>query len=84
MKPLQVFQVIDGLEFWGNASMQGQEFIINEARNRQSIERLHEQFVCFLVILIQTLCAEVKELSHLSALVIASQHVNSLWEVKLE
>ena len=64
--------------------MKCKELVVDEAGDGQCIKGLHEEFIYFLVVFVETLCSEVKELSHLSAFVIASQHVYRLWEVKLE
>lgn len=64
--------------------MQCKELVVDEASNGQCIKGLHEELVYFLVVFIEALCSKVKELSHLSALVIASQHVYCLREVKLK
>jgi hypothetical protein len=42
LESLQVFQVIDGLQLGGKASVKGQKLIVNEACNRKRIEALHK------------------------------------------
>lgn len=64
--------------------MKSQELIVDEAGNGQGIKGLHEQIVDLLIVLVQALSSEIEELSHLSALVIASQHVNGLRVVELQ
>lgn len=64
--------------------MQSKELVIDEAGDGQCIKGLHEEFIRFLVILVDTLSSEVEKLSHLPALVVAPQHVNGGWIIQLE
>lgn len=64
--------------------MQSQELIIYKAAYWKCIERLHEQFVRFLIVLVQALCSKVEELRHLATLVVPSQHVDGGGIVQLE
>lgn len=52
--------------------MHCQEAVVDDASKREEVERVHEHVVDFLIVLVETLSAEVEEVGHLSALVIAA------------
>lgn len=64
--------------------MKSQKFVVNKASNGQGIKALHEELIDLLIVLVDAFCAEIKELSHLAALMVPSQHVNRLWEIQLQ
>lgn len=57
--------------------MHGQESPVDDAGQWEQVEAIHEHVVYLLVVLVQTLRFEVKEICHLSALVIASDERDS-------
>lgn len=59
--------------------MHSKEPVIDDASEGEVIERVHENIIDFLVVFIETLRPEVEETCHLSALVVTSKEVNSLW-----
>lgn len=84
LKPLQILQIINRLQFRRYATVKGKEFIIDETRYGKGIKCLHKQFISLLVVLIETLCTKVEELRHLATLVISSQHVDRRRIVQLQ
>ena len=64
--------------------MKCKEFIVHQARNGEGVECFHEQLVSLLIVFVETLGSEVEKLGHLSALVIAPQHVNGGGEVQFQ
>ena len=46
--------------------------MVDDAGQREQVERVHEHVIYFLVELVETLCSEIKEICHLSALVIST------------
>ena len=64
--------------------MKSKELVVYEACNGQCVESLHKQVISIDSVLVEAFCAEVKESRHLSALVVAAQHVNREREVKFQ
>jgi len=56
--------------------MQGEELVVDETTDGEGIEGLHEEVVGLLIVLVDALGPEVEELGHLSALMVAPQHVD--------
>lgn len=66
-----------------DASVHRQEAVVDDAGQRKQVERVHKHVVNLLVIFVKTLRAEVEEVSHLSALVIASDKRYCVWKCYL-
>jgi hypothetical protein len=60
------------------------EFTVDNTRDWDIIEGFHDDFVDFLIVFTEAFSTEVEERSHLSAFVIATQHVYRLWEIYLD
>ncbi len=58
--------------------MECDEFLVDDAGERQGVEALHDEIVDLLVVLTEDLLAEIKVRSHLTALVVATEHDDSL------
>ena len=80
---LEVFQVSEGAEFWRNSTVESKELIIDEAGDGKSIKSLHEKVVDFFIIFVKCFSSEIEEGCHLTALVIASQHVDRRRKIQL-
>lgn len=59
------------------------EFLINNRTKRKQVKRIHKHVVNFLVIFVKALSLEVKEVCHLSALVVTPQEENFVFEADL-
>jgi hypothetical protein len=64
--------------------MQSQEFVINQTRYGKCIKSLHKEIICLLIVFIDAFSSEIKELGHLSAFVVPSQHIDCSGKVKFE
>lgn len=73
LKPVKLIYRLDIMKFWTDTSMHSQNLIINESSKWQIIERLHHHLINLYIILILDLYSEIEVLSHLPALMIASQ-----------
>mmetsp|Transcript_57065 Transcript_57065/g.165560 ORF Transcript_57065/g.165560 Transcript_57065/m.165560 type:complete len:278 (-) Transcript_57065:84-917(-) len=66
------------------AAVNGEELLVDDGRERQRVEALHDRFVHGAVVLELALLAEIEERGHLPRLVVAPQHVNVSWPRDLE
>ena len=64
--------------------MESEEFLVDEAGDRQGVEGVHEEFISLEVVLVETLRSEVEKGRHLPAFVVTSQHENGAREVEFE
>ena len=72
------------LEVRGDAAVDREEPLVDDAGQRHEVEAVHDYVVGFLVELRETLHSEVHVGSHAAALVIPSQEVHVLREVELQ
>ena len=56
----------------GDSTVECEEFAVDEAGDGEGVEGLHEEFVGFLVVLVEALRPEVEEGGHLAAFVVSA------------
>jgi hypothetical protein len=61
--------------------MDTEKLVINDGWDGQVVEKVHHLVIYLLIILCQTLSSEVKKWSELSALMIASKHIDCVFEL---
>ena len=66
-----------------NAAVHSKELPVDYAANWNQIKRLHADIVDVLIIFIKAFVTKIKELSHLSAFVVAADKVNRFRKVDL-
>ena len=64
--------------------MHSEVFTVNESSKRHGIEKLHENLVSFFVVASNDFFSEGEALSHVSTLVIASEHNACFLEIELD
>ena len=64
--------------------MDCQKPVIDDARKRKVIKRVHTNIVYLLVVFVETLCPEIEKAGHLSAFVVPSQKNHTFWKIDFE
>ena len=72
------------LEVRGDAAVDREEPLVDDAGQREEVEALHEEVIDLLVVLVETLAAEVEEVGHLAALVVSADEGYGVGEGDLE
>ena len=58
--------------------MQGQKLPIDQTGNRDQVERIHQEVVDLLVVLVEAFLPKVEEGGHLAALMVSPQKINGM------
>ncbi len=64
--------------------MKSYKFLIDQSRNWKLIEKVHKKIIDLLIEFQKTFLFKVKSRGHLSALMITSDHINSILIVNLK
>jgi len=76
--------VLEVFQLGRNAAVDSKDLVVDQRGEGQGVKGVHEQVVNLRVELLLDFHAEVKILSHLSALVVPSQQGHLAWKVQLE
>ena len=83
-QPVDFVEVGERFELGRDSAVDGEELSVKHGGEREALEQLDEQIVDVLVVLVQTLVAEVEVGGHLATLVVAAQQVHGFGEVELQ
>ena len=78
MNPSQILIGNYCFEVRGDASVQGEELAVDQTRDGDQVEGIHQEVVDLLVVLVEALLPKVEEGGHLPALVVAPQEIDGV------
>ena len=63
--------------------MQGQKLPIDQTGTRDQVERIHQEVVDLLVVLVEAFLPKVEEGGHLPTFMVAPQKIDGMWVANL-